>query len=187
MIKIENLTKIYKSKNKNNQTALNNISFELDNKGLIFFIGKSGSGKSTLLNLIGGLDSVTKGEIEVCGNTITSFNEKKLNYYRSSMIGFIFQDFHLLDDLTVEENIALTLKMINKYDRNKVLEVLEQVELKGFENRYPNELSGGQKQRVAIARALVKDPKIILADEPTGNLDSKTTKQIKPIYLLIFF
>ena len=178
MIKISNLTKVYKSKNKNNCTALNNISFSLPDKGLVFIIGKSGSGKSTLLNMIGGLDSVTNGEVNVFGNEIHKFNENKLYSYRSNMVGFIFQDFHLLDDLTVEENIAVSLKLEHEESIEKVNKVLKEVDLEGYNNRYPNELSGGQKQRVAIARALVKNPNLILADEPTGNLDSNTTKQI---------
>ena len=178
MIKISNLTKIYKSKKKNNCVALDNISFNLPDKGLVFIIGKSGSGKSTLLNLLGGLDSKTSGSINVYGNEITNYNDNKLISYRSSMVGFIFQDFHLLDDLTVEENVGISLKLQRNYDKQKIKEVLKQVDLEGYENRYPNELSGGQKQRVAIARALVKNPNIILADEPTGNLDSNTTRQI---------
>ena len=178
MIRVENLSKEYKSKNKNNCVALKNISFELPEKGLVFIVGKSGSGKSTLLNLIGGLDNVTSGSINVFGNEISILNEKQLNSYRSSLIGFIFQDFHLLEDLTIEENIALSLKLNNQYEKSKIEKALKQVDLEGFNNRYPTELSGGQKQRVAIARALIKNPDIILADEPTGNLDSKTTKQI---------
>ena len=178
MIEVKNLTKVYRSKKKNNCVALNNISFSLPDKGLVFIIGKSGSGKSTLLNMLGGLDSVSSGKINVFGNNIHRFSESKLYSYRSNMVGFIFQDFHLLDDLTVEENIVLSLKLERIEIKDKVSEVLKQVDLEGYNNRYPNELSGGQKQRVAIARALIKNPNIILADEPTGNLDSNTTKQI---------
>lgn len=178
MIQVTNLTKVYKSKNKNMCIALDNISFTLPSKGLVFIIGKSGSGKSTLLNMIGGLDSVTDGKINVFGNDIHKYNENKLYSYRSNMVGFIFQDFHLLDDLTVEENIALSLKLEKEEIGDKINKVLKEVDLDGYNNRYPYELSGGQKQRVAIARALVKNPEVILADEPTGNLDSNTTKQI---------
>ena len=178
MIRIENLTKIYKSKKKNNCVALNKISFSLPEKGLVFIIGKSGSGKSTLLNMLGGLDSVSSGKINVFGNDIHKFSESKLYSYRSNMVGFIFQDFHLLDDLTVEENIAISLKLERIEIKDKINAVLKEVDLEGYNSRYPNELSGGQKQRVAIARALIKNPNIILADEPTGNLDSNTTKQI---------
>lgn len=178
MIEVKNLTKIYKSKKKNNCVALNKISFSLPDKGLVFIIGKSGSGKSTLLNMLGGLDSVSSGKIHVFGNNIHKFSESKLYSYRSNMVGFIFQDFHLLDDLTVEENIIVSLKLERIEIKDQVNKVLKQVDLEGYNNRYPNELSGGQKQRVAIARALIKNPNIILADEPTGNLDSNTTKQI---------
>ena len=178
MIKVTNLTKVYKSKYKFNTRALNNINFSLDEKGLVFIIGKSGSGKSTLLNLLGGLDDVTSGSVEVFNNSIHEFKEKQLYDYRSSMIGFIFQDFHLLEDLTVEENILLSLELKKENTKELVNEVLKQVDLEGYNKRYPNELSGGEKQRIAIARALIKNPNIILADEPTGNLDSKTTKQV---------
>lgn len=178
MIKIENLTKIYKSKKREKVKALDSISFELPDKGLVFIIGKSGSGKSTLLNLIGGLDTITEGNIKVNDFSINNASEKDLYSYRSSNVGFVFQDFHLLDDLTVEENIKFSLKLLQSDDNSLIQQALKEVDLEGYENRYPKELSGGEKQRVAIARALVKDPEIILADEPTGNLDSKTTKKI---------
>ena len=178
MITVSNLTKVYKSKNKSKCVALDNISFDLPNKGLVFIIGKSGSGKSTLLNMLGGLDSVTDGKLNVFGNDIHKYSESKLYSYRSNLVGFIFQDFHLLDDLTVEENIAVSLKLEKEEIADKINNVLKEVDLEGYNKRYPSELSGGQKQRVAIARALVKNPNLILADEPTGNLDSNTTKQI---------
>ena len=120
MIKVENLTKIYKSKNKSECKALDNISFVLPDKGMVFLYGKSGSGKSTLLNLLGGLDCKTFGSISVYGNEITKYNDNKLISYRSSMVGFIFQDFHLLDDLTVEENVGISLKLQRNFDKQKV-------------------------------------------------------------------
>lgn len=178
MIKIENLTKIYKSKNKIEVKALDDICFDLPDKGLVYIIGKSGSGKSTLLNMLGGLDSITSGSINVHGLELFSANENNLYSYRSNNVGFIFQDFHLLDDLTVEENIRFSLKLLNIEDEQLITDALKEVDLEGYGQRYPKELSGGEKQRVAIARALVKNPEIILADEPTGNLDSKTTKKI---------
>lgn len=178
MIKIRKLTKIYKSKKKDKCVALDNVSFSLDNKGFVFVIGKSGSGKTTLLSIIGGLDNLTKGDVIVNGNKFSSFKEKDFVNYRNSMIGYIFQDFHLIDELTVYENIKIALDLQNNQDYEKISSILKRVGLKGYENRYPRELSGGEKQRIAIARALIKNPKIILADEPTGNLDSKTTKQI---------
>ena len=178
MIQISNLTKIYKSKKKNNHKALDCINLTLPNNGLVFVIGKSGSGKSTLLNLLGGLDNITSGNIIVDGNDITKFKETDLANYRNNHIGFIFQDYHLLDELTVYENIVLSLNLNRLDDNDKVKEALEKVGLEGYENRFPSELSGGERQRVAIARAIVKKPYIILADEPTGNLDNETGTQI---------
>ncbi len=178
MIQVKQLTKIYKSRKSGTCTALDGVSFTLPDKGFMFVIGKSGSGKTTLLSLLGGLDTITSGEIIVNGRHIEKFTLNEQVYYRNSTIGFIFQDFHLIDDLTIYENIALALELRGEDDREKVLKALADIDLAEFENRYPKELSGGQKQRVAIARALVKQPTIILADEPTGNLDSKTTAQI---------
>ena len=178
MIRINNLTKIYKSKRRSRCKALDNINLTLPNKGLVFVLGKSGSGKSTLLNLIGGLDNITKGSIIVDGNNISYFNEKEFCDYRNTHIGFIFQDYHLIDELTVYENIVLSLNLRKIEDRGLVRNALKRVDLVGYEDRYPEELSGGERQRVAIARAIVKKPRIILADEPTGNLDTNTASQI---------
>lgn len=178
MIEIKNLTKKYKTKKKNSCKALNDINLTLPNSGLIFVLGKSGSGKSTLLNLIGGLDNITKGSITVDGNDISSFKERQYCNYRNTHIGFIFQDYHLIDELTVYDNIVLSLNLRRIEDKNLVINALKKVDLENYENRYPNELSGGERQRVAIARAIVKSPRIILADEPNGNLDSVTSKQI---------
>ena len=144
-------------------------------------LGKSGSGKSTLLNLIGGLDSITSGTIEVDGNDLSSFSEHAFCNYRNNHVGFIFQDYHLIDELTVFDNIALSLDLRRVNDKEKVLRALDKVQLAGYENRYPQELSGGEQQRVAIARALVKDPRIILADEPTGNRDTNTATAVLEI------
>ncbi|MBQ2893995.1 MAG: ABC transporter ATP-binding protein, partial [Clostridia bacterium] len=182
MIEIKNVTKIYHAKKKSQHKALDNVNLTLQDNGLVFVIGKSGSGKSTLLNLIGGLDSVTEGNIVVDGNNITNYTDKQLSNYRSSHIGFIFQDYHLLEEMTVQENIQLSLKLIGQEDNGQVATALERVGLAGYENRYPDELSGGEQQRVAIARAIVKRPRLILADEPTGNLDNVTATSI--IHLL---
>ncbi|MBQ9124519.1 MAG: ABC transporter ATP-binding protein [Acholeplasmatales bacterium] len=176
MISIKNLTKVYKSKGKDKSVALNDISFDLPSTGLVFVLGKSGSGKSTLLNIIGGLDSLTSGQIIANGNDISNFNQKEYNSFRSSYVGFVFQDYHLLDELTVFENISFFLS--DKSLESKISDTLKEVGLEGYENRYPNELSGGQQQRVSIARAIIKKPHILLCDEPTGNLDKKTTTQI---------
>lgn len=181
MIEVKNLTKIYSPKKRQKVYALNNVSFTLGNKGFVFIIGRSGSGKSTLLSLIGGLEDFTAGSIIINGNNLNSYSNGDYVNYRNSTIGYIFQDFHLIDELTIKENIRLSLQLQNREDDEKIEEVLKNVELEGYENRYPKELSGGEKQRVAIARALVKDPTIILADEPTGNLDTKTTTQILSI------
>jgi len=178
MIKITSLNKIYRSKKRRKCHALNDINLTLPDAGLVFVLGKSGSGKSTLLNLIGGLDNITSGSIEVDGNDLAKFKEKDFCNYRNSHIGFIFQDYHLIDELTVYENIRLSLDLENRNEYHLIGEALARVDLAGYEERYPTELSGGEQQRVAIARAIVKKPRIILADEPTGNLDTNTAKQI---------
>ena len=178
MIIVKNLTKVYKSKKTKSCVALDNVSFSLPSKGLVFVVGKSGSGKSTMLNLLGGLDSLTSGEINVFGNQLNEYSESELYSFRSNMVGFVFQDFHLLDDLTVADNVRLSLKLVAEDDDDRVDKALESVDLLEYKYRYPRELSGGQQQRVAMARALVKNPDVIFADEPTGNLDSNTTEQI---------
>ena len=131
-----------------------------------------------MLNLLGGLDSLTSGEINVFGNQLNEYSESELYSFRSNMVGFVFQDFHLLDDLTVADNVRLSLKLMAEDDDERVEKALESVELLEYKDRYPRELSGGQQQRVAIARALVKNPDVIFADEPTGNLDSATTIEV---------
>ena len=178
MIKIINLTKIFKSRNKRRCIALNNLSFTLPDKGFVFIIGKSGSGKSTLLNLLGGLDDATRGKIIADGNNIVNFSQRKFNMYRSSYAGFIFQDYHLLEELTVEENVSLFLDKNTNITKPMVIEKLRLVGLEEYANSFPSELSGGQQQRVAIARVLAKQPHVILCDEPTGNLDEKTSTSI---------
>ena len=178
MIKIVNLTKVFKSRNKRRCIALNNLSFTLPDTGFVFIIGKSGSGKSTLLNVLGGLDDATRGMIIADGNNIVKFSQRKFNIYRSSYAGFIFQDYHLLEELTVEENVSLFLDKNTNETKPMVMEKLREVGLEEYANSYPSELSGGQQQRVAIARVLAKQPHVILCDEPTGNLDEKTSTSI---------
>lgn len=178
MIKISNLSKVYKSKKRKKCYALNRINLTLPDTGLVFVLGKSGSGKSTLLNLIGGLDNITSGSIEVDGNDLSSFREGDFCNYRNSHIGFIFQDYHLIEELTVYDNIVLSLNLCHEKDKGRVKEALARVDLAGYEDRYPSELSGGEQQRVAIARAIIKNPYVILADEPTGNLDTATATSI---------
>ena len=181
MLEVKNLSKIYKSTVKNgvDTKALDNVSLTFPEKGMVFLLGKSGSGKSTLLNVCGGLDAPTSGEIIVKGKSSKSFSQSDFDSYRNTFIGFIFQEYNILNEFSVEDNIALALELQGKpKDKKVIADLLEQVDLSGFAKRKPNTLSGGQKQRIAIARALVKSPEIIMADEPTGALDSNTGKQV---------
>jgi len=182
MLSVRNLTKTYKlGKRKNSKSivALNNVSVDFPDKGLVFLLGKSGSGKSTLLNAIGGLDTFDSGEIIIKGKSSSEFKQSDFDSYRNTFIGFIFQEYNILNEFTVGKNLALALELQGKRaEREDVERLLEQVDLKDYYKRKPNQLSGGQKQRVAIARALIKDPEIIMADEPTGALDSNTGKQV---------
>ena len=178
MIKIQDLTKIYKSKNRTNCMALDHVSFTLPDNGMVFVLGKSGSGKSTLLNLLGGLDEFEEGEIFFEDEKLSAFTQKDFYDYRCRHIGFVFQDFHLLEELTVEENIALVFDLESADHGDRIQYSLEKVGMAEYASRYPRELSGGQKQRVAMARAIAKDPEVILCDEPTGNLDADNSRQI---------
>ena len=179
MLEIKNLTKTYKTKGGADTHALDGVSVTFPETGMVFLLGKSGSGKSTLLNLCGGLDAPTSGEIIVRGRSSKNFSGSDFDSYRNTFIGFIFQEYNILNEFTVEENLAIALELQGKpKDKKKIAELLEKVDLKGYAKRKPNTLSGGQKQRIAIARALIKDPKIIMADEPTGALDSATGKQV---------
>lgn len=174
MLQLRNITKTYRT-GKNKVVALDNISLDFPEKGLVFIVGKSGSGKSTLLNILGGLDKMDCGEIIIDGKSTNDFSDSDFNAYRNYHVGFIFQEFNLIDDISVRENIAVALKIQSKgHDLTTIDDALKLVNLEGLGYRSPRELSGGQKQRIAVARALVKNPQIILADEPTGALDSKT-------------
>ncbi len=179
MIQIKNLSKIYQSKHMKPVEALKNVSFDLPEQGLIFLVGRSGSGKTTLLNLLGGLDFPTEGEIFIDGISTKNFKARQFDAYRNTYVGFIFQEYNLLPTLNVKENIGIALELQGKKATEQaVCQALQLVELNGYEERKLQTLSGGQRQRVSIARALVKNPHIILADEPTGALDSETGKQI---------
>ena len=179
MLEIKNLTKIYKNKKGKDVLALDNISLKFEETGMIFLLGKSGSGKSTLLNVTGGLDNPTTGEIIIKGKSSKNFTQSDFDSYRNTYIGFIFQEYNILDEFSVYDNIALALELQNKkVDHESIISLLKEVDLEGYEKRKPNTLSGGQKQRIAIARALIKHPEIIMADEPTGALDSNTGKQV---------
>lgn len=178
ILKVENLSKIY-GKGENKVIALDSISFSVEKGEFVAIVGASGSGKSTLLHLIGGVDRPTKGKVFIGGKDIYNMNDDKLAIFRRRQVGLIYQFYNLIPILNVEENIALPLELDNRDVDHKNLKEL--LELLGLENRskhLPNELSGGQQQRVSIGRALITNPSIILADEPTGNLDSKSSDEI---------
>lgn len=178
-LEVRNLVKTYKIKNQDPVKALDDVSLLFPETGLVFILGKSGSGKSTLLNVMGGLDSLDSGEIIINDRSSKSFSGSEMDSYRNTYLGFIFQEYNILNDFNIHDNVALAIELQNrKADEATINAILEEVDLKGFAKRKPNEMSGGQKQRVAIARALVKDPKIIFADEPTGALDSNTGKAV---------
>lgn len=179
MLQVKNLTKIYKPKKGAQVRALDGINLTFPEKGMVFLLGKSGSGKSTLLNVCGGLDNPTDGEVIVKGKSSKDFAQSDFDSYRNTFVGFIFQEYNILNEFSVEDNIALALELQGKAkDKAAIAALLEQVDLSGFAKRKPGTLSGGQKQRIAIARALIKNPEIIMADEPTGALDSNTGKQV---------
>lgn len=172
-IVIENLSKIYNQGQLNEVKALDNISFSAEKGEFICILGASGAGKSTLLNILGGMDVSTKGTYLVDGLNVSELNEKQLSKFRREDIGFVFQFYNLMPNLTAYENVLIAEVVSNKIN-NKSFSALTSVGLKDREKNFPSELSGGEQQRVAIARAIVKNPKLLLCDEPTGALDSKT-------------
>ena len=179
MLEVKNLKKTYRMKGGEEVQALKGVSFTLPDTGIIFILGKSGSGKSTLLHILGGLDVPDEGEIVLDGKSSSGFWEKDWDDYRNRFVGFVFQEYNLLPEFTVRDNIGIALELQKKKaEDGKIDEILKKVGLEHMEKRRPTQLSGGQRQRVAIARALIKDPKLILADEPTGALDAKTGKEI---------
>ena len=175
MIKVENLSKSFRTEEVET-IALNGVSFEVKDGEFVAIMGPSGCGKSTLLNILGLLDNPTGGKYWLDGNPVDSLKEKDRTDVRKGQIGFVFQSFNLIDELNVEENIELPLTYLNipaKERKQKVQEIMKRMAISHRAKHFPHQLSGGQQQRVAIARAVVFGPKIILADEPTGNLDSK--------------
>ncbi len=180
ILKVDKIEKYYGSRSSLTK-AIDNLSFEVEKGEFVAIMGASGSGKTTLLNCIGTIDKVTSGHIFVGDLDITKLKGNALNKFRREEIGFIFQDFNLLDTLTAYENIALALSIQNlkvKEIEEKIKKVSKELDIKDVLNKYPYQMSGGQKQRVAAARAIITNPKLILADEPTGALDSKSSKML---------
>ena len=180
MIRIENLTKIFRTE-EIEPVALNGVSLEVKDGEFVAIMGPSGCGKSTLLNILGLLDNPNEGAYWLGEEEVSKLKEKDRTQYRKGRIGFVFQSFNLIEELTVEENIELQLKYlgVSKAERKqRTLDILRKVNLSHRAKHYPQQLSGGQQQRVAIARAVVGNPQLILADEPTGNLDSKNGKEV---------
>jgi len=188
MIQIENLTKIYKGI-AGEVLALDKVNAKINPGENIVIIGKSGSGKSTLLNLLSGIDRPTSGKIEINGVDLNSLSEGGLASWRGKNVGIVFQFYQLLPTLNSLDNILFSMALVNKissnHRRKKALRHLEEVGLGSKYNKFPNELSGGERQRVAIARSMANDPGLIIADEPTGNLDSKTGMQINDLFRLL--
>ena len=180
MIKTQNLTKVFRTE-EIETSALNNVAFSIGQGEFVAVMGPSGCGKSTLLNIIGLLDTPSEGQFYFMDKEISKFKESQLTDLRKGNIGFIFQSFNLIDELTVFENVELPLlylRMSAKDRKKKVDEVLERVQISHRKNHFPQQLSGGQQQRVAIARAVVANPRLILADETTGNLDSANGEEV---------
>jgi ABC-type antimicrobial peptide transport system, ATPase component len=185
LIEVKNIRKVYRM-GEEKVVALDDVSLEIYKGEVICFLGASGSGKSTFLNMVAGLEKPTKGEIYIGGIPIHKLNEANITLFRQKNIGFIFQAYHLMPMFTAVENVSLPLifRGVEKKKREKMAkETLAAVGLAGYENRKPTQMSGGQQQRVGIARALVGNPKIIFADEPTGNLDTSTSKEVMGIMM----
>ncbi len=178
ILKVENLCKVY-GKGENEVRALDNVSFSVSKGEFVAIIGPSGSGKSTLLHIIGGVDKPTSGKVYMDGCDVYSQNDEQLAVFRRRQVGLIYQFYNLIPVLNVRENITLPVLMDGrKVDEKRLRELIDTLDLKGREKHLPNELSGGQQQRVSIGRALMTAPAVVLADEPTGNLDSKNSREI---------
>lgn len=184
ILKVENLSKVYGTK-ENKVVALDNVSFSVNKGEFVAIVGHSGSGKSTLLHLIGGVDRPTKGKVIIEGNDIYTLNDDNLAIFRRRQVGLIYQFYNLIPILNVEENIVLPLELDGKkVDKDELNELLDTLGLTNRRTHLPNELSGGQQQRTSIGRAIITHPAIILADEPTGNLDSKASEEIMELLKL---
>lgn len=180
MIKIENLSKVFRTEEVET-TALNNVSLEVKKGEFVAIMGPSGCGKSTLLNILGLLDNPTEGSYKLIDKEVAGLKEKERTQLRKGVIGFVFQSFNLIDELNVFENVELPLTYLGikaSERKERVLEILKRMNLSHRAKHFPQQLSGGQQQRVAIARAVITNPKLILADEPTGNLDSKNGGEV---------
>ena len=178
ILRVENLTKVY-GKGENEVRALDGVSFSVEKGAFVAVIGPSGSGKSTLLHILGGVDRPTGGKVFMDGKDVYAQNEEQLAIFRRRQVGLIYQFYNLIPVLNVTENITLPVLMDGqKVNQNRMAELMTTLNLTGRENHLPNQLSGGQQQRVSIGRALMNAPAVVLADEPTGNLDSKSSREI---------
>ena len=180
MIQVTNLSKVFRTE-EIETTALNNVSFTINKGEFVAIMGPSGCGKSTLLNILGLLDNPSGGSYNLLGTEVANLRERERTNYRKGNIGFVFQSFNLIDELNVYENVELPLKYLNisaSERKRRVTEILKRMNISHRARHYPQQLSGGQQQRVAIARAVVANPQLILADEPTGNLDSRNGKEV---------
>ena len=186
LLEVSNLEKIYKTRLSDNKVvALDNVNFSVEEGEYIAIMGESGSGKTTLLNLLALLDRPTKGNIVLEGKDLSTINDSKISKFRRDHLGFVFQDFNLLDTLTLKENILLPLILAEENPKifdKRVEDVARPLRIDKILNKYPYEVSGGQKQRCAVARALITDPKLLLADEPTGALDSNSSRELMEVF-----